>query len=410
MDPGPPIARSLPGGLPRTRGDGPEPISVWPNRVTASPHPRGWTHAAPPHRPARPGFPAPAGMDPGDAIAQALLAGLPRTRGDGPKALRVRTDGDAASPHPRGWTLNTAVIAGGYPGFPAPAGMDPDPIASDPCSLRLPRTRGDGPVSVRRRAISRGASPHPRGWTRGWAVHGIHCDGFPAPAGMDPLQGAGHTVAMGLPRTRGDGPACLADLVHSRRASPHPRGWTHHALDRLAAHAGFPAPAGMDLEPPVQRGRAEGLPRTRGDGPSTACPLTALRVASPHPAGMDRRGPANADRTQRLPRTRGDGPSSTRRCWRRTRASPHPRGWTRPLDVRHPDARGFPAPAGMDPLRTWASSTRAGLPRTRGDGPARPGDHFHHVRASPHPRGWTLALDLRADDPAGFPAPAGMDP
>ena len=50
-----------------------------------------------------------------------------------------------ASPHPRGWTRDPASLARLEEGFPAPAGMDPLPAYWASGLIRLPRTRGDGP-------------------------------------------------------------------------------------------------------------------------------------------------------------------------------------------------------------------------------------------------------------------------
>ena len=71
---------------------------------------------------------------------------------------------------------------------------------------------------------------------------------------------------------------------------------------------------------------------------------------------------------------------------------------------------GFPAPAGMDPDDHPVGRRARGLPRARGDGPLRDVDPPAPAKASPRPRGWTLARMLDLDPDAGFPAPAGMDP
>ena len=76
-------------GLPRTRGDGPIPLIAPHTFFPASPHTRGWT--LPAHRRARHdgGFPAHAGMDPADRRRRPAAGGLPRTRGDGPQVWGV---------------------------------------------------------------------------------------------------------------------------------------------------------------------------------------------------------------------------------------------------------------------------------------------------------------------------------
>ena len=203
---------------PHTRGWTP------PGSARASPHTRGWTWR--PGSP-RPGFPAHAGMDP-----RAPFACMPLSE---------------ASPHTRGWTQHHEGETGSRGGFPAHAGMDPSPRRRRVEYGRLPRTRGDGPLSDLVIGDRISASPHTRGWTpvvagradgappasphtRGWTLWRYWATrrptGFPAHAGMDPRHGD--------------------DLVYQR---------------------GFPAHAGMDPSMPRRRDRRCGLPRTRGDGP-----------------------------------------------------------------------------------------------------------------------------------------------
>ena len=71
-----------------------------------------------------------------------------------------------ASPHTRGWTRWKALRLRILVGFPAHAGMDPGAGDAPVLRLRLPRTRGDGPVQGIRTVEGYAASPHTRGWTR----------------------------------------------------------------------------------------------------------------------------------------------------------------------------------------------------------------------------------------------------
>ena len=91
-------------------------------------------------------------------------------------------------------------------------------------------------------------------------------------------------------------------------------------------------------------------------------------------------------------------------------ASPHTRGWTRKPGLRQETRRGFPAHAGMDLDSFPSRGLRTRLPRTRGDGPAEMIGVDRAMVASPHTRGWTLALDYACCVNTGFPAHAGMDP
>ena len=336
---------------------------------TASPHTRGWTPTRRGVLEVAFGFPAHAGMDPGSVQGVRVAAWLPRTRGDGPVSMVEGGWNTAASPHTRGWTRLAAHARGELYGFPAHAGMDPSPHPGGGRVDGLPRTRGDGPRHHSRASCSMPASPHTRGWTLTADAAEQLAAGFPAHAGMDPAPCGPRGRRAGLPRTRGDGPGAVSLGAHGRRASPHTRGWTPLEPVRPRPVEGFPAHAGMD---PGSRVRA----------------MTGSR----------------------LPRTRGDGPVAGRAAGKPGRASPHTRGWT--LGGRQSAERrvGFPAHAGMDPGPARRPRARPRLPRTRGDGP---GAHWSARRpsaASPHTRGWTLGPVRDRGRHDGFPAHAGMDP
>ena len=293
-----------------------------------SPHPRGWTprHRLPQVQ--QRGFPAPAGMDPAASRRSRPPSGIPRTRGDGPRGPRAAGNVDEDSPHPRGWTPAVQQPHDDHEGFPAPAGMDRRLRGLHVDRSRIPRTRGDGPSDRDRSSRPAGDSPHPRGWTPRVLLSTGRLDGFPAPAGMDPMRRCRTCAAARIPRTRGDGPAFHAGRDRAAEDSPHPRGWTRHGTGAASAPCGFPAPAGMDLKRIGVGLPAGRIPRTRGDGPCVDCPVGYH--------WMD---------------------------------SPHPRGWTARVRLPEDALRGFPAPAGMDPGRTCWSAIGPRIPRTRGDGP-----------------------------------------
>ena len=186
---------------------------------------------------------------------------------------------------------------------------------------------------------------------------------------MDPPATAPSGRPAGLPRTRGDGPSSRRTTASASRASPHTRGWTAHPADHQIPAGGFPAHAGMDPCPVRHPEAGGGLPRTRGDGPR----------------------PVVADRQLYA-------------------ASPHTRGWTHAGGAVRPADGGFPAHAGMDPFPAGGRVPRPGLPRTRGDGPRSLALSFRPVVASPHTRGWTPLRGLFGCLAVGFPAHAGMDP
>ena len=308
-------------------------------------------------------------MDPRSGSCAARPPRLPRTRGDGPRRGSPSRPPPMASPHTRGWTRHRRGRRRRRPGFPAHAGMDPTAGGARARATRLPRTRGDGPVPGSRVWMGRGASPHTRGWTAvDLRPRHVHL-GFPAHAGMDPEEGDTQSDYPRLPRTRGDGPSTLVPPGLLCTASPHTRGWTLHGLTGGRGRAGFPAHAGMDRVSTAGGAARPRLPRTRGDGPE--------RVIGPRAADL---------------------------------ASPHTRGWTPDVQVKDGLYGGFPAHAGMDPMRTATAPGSRRLPRTRGDGPGRCGHGLVRPRASPHTRGWTWSMRSRTCPTAGFPAHAGMDP
>ena len=171
---------------------------------------------------------------------------LPRTRGDGPLQASGTFRATEASPHPRGWTAACRSCQTRSPGFPAPAGMDPQMASPVPTRIGLPRTRGDGPPQLGGAKHEHVASPHPRGWTSSVGALSVALNGFPAPAGMDLSGRIDGLILNRLPRTRGDGPHCPSSSTSPCSAFPHPRGWTRDRQRARTGVDGFPAPAGMD--------------------------------------------------------------------------------------------------------------------------------------------------------------------
>ena len=231
------------------------------------------------------GSPAHAGMDPRGGDAPVPRGRLPRSRGDGPIAGETRRQSCRAPPHTRGWTGNRRREARRRTGSPAHAGMD---LALDVwcrVAVRLPRTRGDGPVHPHRARIPLPAPPHTRGWTALARGGDIEALGSPAHAGMDPRVHPRGRGRGGLPRTRGDGPMPRPRTCSGGEAPPHTRGWTP-VVDLGPVHdCGSPAHAGMD---PMRASRSRGgsrLPRTRGDGPGSSSTPWAACAAPPHTRG-----------------------------------------------------------------------------------------------------------------------------
>ena len=247
---------------------------------------------------------------------------------------------------------------------------------------------------------------------------------------MDPPRSTTPTASSRIPRARGDGPAHLDAFARLAGDSPRSRGWTQHHHHRPDPDPGFPALAGMDPPRPSPATRCGGIPRARGDGPrfvtlrhwcETDSPRsrgwTAVRdrrrqakEGFPALAGMDPEIDSAANRCTGIPRARGDGPARRRRRELPRRDSPRSRGWTVPVFSNQTDVGGFPALAGMDPSMRCSHRTWPGIPRARGDGPGLPPCGQPPPKDSPRSRGWTRWPALGTALGWGFPALAGMDP
>ena len=171
--------------------------------------------------------------------------GSPRTRGDGPTLPGVLPGRFQFSPHPRGWSGTQNTCKHGAVVLPAPAGMVRTSREITYLRERSPRTRGDGPGGEGAIDVYVAFSPHPRGWSV-TITQIIRTDVvLPAPAGMVRTGRAETLRANGSPRTRGDGPRETWACSRPSKFSPHPRGWS--AAGRCARRASqvLPAPAGM---------------------------------------------------------------------------------------------------------------------------------------------------------------------
>ncbi len=333
---------------PCTRGDGPllQLVSGW--RPSCSPHPRGWSLARVEQLVDDELLPAPTGMVPTGHGRPGESCSAPRTRGDGPGSRDTAGSSTACSPHPRGWSHRGPHRLAGLLLLPAPAGMVPPASGRGRAPGSAPRTRGDGPGWVIGRRPAHLCSPHPRGWSPVHRCSG-HRDGLlPAPAGMVPSGLTTHTLRRAAPRTRGDGPANTFAWPKTSSCSPHPRGWSQGIGVQGRQIALLPAPAGMVPRRRRRRRCGRPAPRTRGDGPPTTPPEASTAGCSPHPRGWSLPAPVTANGASLLPapagmvppqralltwcrtapRTRGDGPATACPPYVVPNCSPHPRGWS----------------------------------------------------------------------------------
>ena len=233
---------------------------------------------------------------------------------------------------------------------------------------RFPRPRGDGPDDSTYQPYSYEVSPPTRGWTAEADRRRTVVIGFPAHAGMDLGFSLADVASSGFPRPRGDGPVSPSEADVQFPVSPPTRGWTVFNEWWRWPESGFPAHAGMDRSVPYGRRCCMRFPRPRGDGPFIEY------ITSPIPS-----------------------------------VSPPTRGWTVESAGLHVASTGFPAHAGMDPVRTGLVRLAPRFPRPRGDGPTYRFDNTLTPQVSPPTRGWTVGRERARPRASGFPAHARMD-
>ena len=176
------------------------------------------------------GCPAYAGMDLVSPAHSRVPSRLPRLRGDGPPTKGIALAYIEAAPPTRGWTLQEARPSHHGAGCPAYAGMDRREAGAGPGATRLPRLRGDGPLTSAASISRPMAAPPTRGWTQVNANRIDATAGCPAYAGMDPPTVSWCPRRLWLPRLRGDGPRSMLIELTPPPAAPPTRGWTHHVL------------------------------------------------------------------------------------------------------------------------------------------------------------------------------------
>ena len=94
-------------------------------------------------------YPACAGIDRIRAQVVLPVPGLPRMRGDRPKAIIDYFVKDKFTPHARGSTSQRGQLTRMWPVYPACAGIDLLSFSQHSSSKRLPRMRGDRPWKTR---------------------------------------------------------------------------------------------------------------------------------------------------------------------------------------------------------------------------------------------------------------------
>ena len=119
-----------------------------------------------------------------------------------------------------------------------------------------------------------------------WTVHVLPpCIVYPACAGIDLHAIMEPNKGTGLPRMRGDRPP-LADMIGDEiKFTPHARGSTFFAPVNLSAQPVYPACAGIDLDEKSYCCECGGLPRMRGDRPSSGSTCFPFWGFTPHARG-----------------------------------------------------------------------------------------------------------------------------
>ncbi len=212
----------------------------------ASPRTRGSTHPGPAQRILHEGFPAHAGIDRAGIALRHVRHGLPRARGDRPGPTAKRKDAALASPRTRGSTRASRCTRAARRGFPAHAGIDRGRLRRARGAHRLPRARGDRPMTGERLATQARASPRTRGSTAEFPRAPRTRAGFPAHAGIDLQRKLGSGEGARLPRARGDRPLYVTEDRPGDKASPRTRGSTLPRDRGPEVDPGFPAHAGID--------------------------------------------------------------------------------------------------------------------------------------------------------------------
>ena len=172
-----------------------------------------------------------------------------------------------ATPHTRGSTAvyrSACVIEQGYPAY---AGIDPWTLSTVPEKKRLPRIRGDRPISLSLMPAVDRATPHTRGSTPLDGPVAVNVRGYPAYAGIDLLPTVFSSLRLRLPRIRGDRPYLDISRNLRSQATPHTRGSTSIRCRYLLLRHGYPAYAGIDPRRRLKLLAAKRLPRIRGDRP-----------------------------------------------------------------------------------------------------------------------------------------------
>ena len=177
-------------------------------------------------------------------------------------------------------------------------------------------------------------------------------------------------LVIGLPRMRGDRPSTHGLPPLFPTFTPHARGSTLNPIPCFLETTVYPACAGIDPRAKSRGIFERSLPRMRGDRPRIVYWYDEKTGFTRWGGGIDPRLYRTYKEAHCLPRMRGDRPPANRNSGRRRMFTPHARGSTFKWKAFSGNHRVYPACAGIDPLDTFALWCYTSLPRMRGDRPA----------------------------------------
>ncbi len=230
-------------------------------------------------------YPACAGIDLTSGPRNGLKTRLPRMRGDRPCLPELECCCFMFTPHARGSTLRREGINCSASVYPACAGIDLFKNRGLFGFQRLPRMRGDRPVSPIPTFDQSWFTPHARGSTCTDISTHHDSEVYPACAGIDLGHSASFPLGSGLPRMRGDRPRWWLKVLPKGRFTPHARGSTLWSPPEACTRIVYPACAGIDLSCRNNTVARHSLPRMRGDRPAPVGRQAECRQFTPHARG-----------------------------------------------------------------------------------------------------------------------------
>ena len=231
--------------LPRMRGDPPYGDLHNSTRCKSTPHARGSTPPAPQPALRQTVYPACAGIHPVLVFGFFTVRCLPRMRGDPPMINSYTKIALTSTPHARGSTQHQSLLTTPEVVYPACAGIHPVLYLSIALVACLPRMRGDPPKVSPDKVDRLVSTPHARGSTWVPWFMGPLENVYPACAGIHPGDMLAMLTFGCLPRMRGDPPLDRLREDILALSTPHARGSTATLSGKGGRKMVYPACAGI---------------------------------------------------------------------------------------------------------------------------------------------------------------------